>query len=176
VRKRAFLPESNSSTERPSVLAGRLGRPHGLDGHLGLYVQPADLVYFDLGSTVHIEEHPYVVRSIRRADRGYHIAFEGVEGREDAEAIRNNDIYVMERRDLGGDEYWPDQLRGLAVRPGGGVVVEVVNGPAQDRLLIDRDGQRFEVPFVKEFFPVVDVENGFIELEEIPGLADPPTV
>jgi 16S rRNA processing protein RimM len=174
VRKRAFLPESNSSTDSPaSVRAGRLGRPHGLDGHLGLYVDSADLVYFEVGSTVHIQNDPYVVRSIRRADRGHHVAFEGVVSREDADRIRNEDVFVLERRVLGEEEFWPDQLVGLEARPSGGVVVGVVSGSAQDRLLVELDGETFEVPFVAALVPVIDLDSGFVEIVEMPGLIEP---
>jgi len=93
--------------------------------------------------------------------------------RNAAEQIRNHDVLVDVRRELNEDEFWPDQLRGLEVRPGGGTVVGVVHGPAQDRLEINRDGVVFEVPFVGQFVPVVDVDNGFVEILEIDGLTEP---
>jgi 16S rRNA processing protein RimM len=52
-------------------------------------------------------------------------------------------------------------------------VVAVNHGPAQDRLVIERDGVRFEVPFVDPLVPVVDVEAGYIETNEIEGLIEP---
>lgn len=173
MKKKASLPELSSSTNSPSIRAGRLGRPHGLDGYLGLYVEPEDLSYFEIGSTVHIQDRPHVIRAIRKADRGYHVAFKGVLDRNAAEQIRNHDVLVDVRRELNEDEFWPDQLRGLEVRPGGGTVVGVVHGPAQDRLEINRDGVVFEVPFVGQFVPVVDVDNGFVEILEIEGLTEP---
>lgn len=171
MRKRGSQLESNSSTD-PGFRVGRLGRPHGLDGFLGLYVDEADLEYFQPGSTVFVADRPLRVRAIRRADRGHHVAFEGVTDREAAEAIRSLDVHVPERRALGEEEYWPEDLVGLEVRPGGGSVVDVSHGPAQDRLVIERDGQRFEVPFVEALVPVVDVEGGFVEVVEIEGLSE----
>lgn len=165
--------ESSSSTDPPAVRAGRLGRPHGLEGFLGLYVEEEDLVYFDPGSTVHIDSRPHVVRDIRRADRGHRVAFEGVTDRASAEAIRNREIFVTKRRDLGEREYWPEDLIGLDVRPGGGEVVGVSFGQAQDRLVVERDGTRFEIPFVDALVPVVDLEAGYVEISEIEGLSEP---
>ena len=153
--------------------AGRLGRPHGLDGFLGLYLDPADLEHFDQGSTVFIQDRPYVVRALRPAHKGYQVAFEGVVDRTGADQIRNLDVFVSERRSLGEQEFWPDQLIGLEVRPGGGTVVAVVHGGAQDRLVVERDGSRFEVPFVDELVPTVDVEAGHVEVVEIDGLSEP---
>lgn len=132
-----------------------------------------DLDYFDVGSTVFILERPYVVRSIRRADKGFHVAFEEIRDRTGAEAIRNSDVLVSERRRLGDSEYWPDQLVGLTVQPGGGEVTGVLHGPGQDRLVIERDGTRFEVPFVDELVPVVDLTRGIVEIREIEGLSEP---
>lgn len=147
-----------------------MGRPHGLDGHLGLYVEPEDVILFETGSSVFIENRIHTVRSIREADRGYHVAFEEVVSREGAEQIRNRDVMVSLRRELTDDEYWPEDLIGLTVEPGGGVVAAVEHGPAQDRLVIRRGEDTFEVPFVNELVPRVDLARGTVEVLEIEGL------
>lgn len=175
MKKKGSPLESSSSTDRPNVTAGRLGRPHGLDGFLGLYVEPEDLVYFDKGSVVFVKDRPHTVRAVRRADRGHQVAFEEVTGREGADDIRNCDVYVIERRPLEDGEFWPDQLVGLDVRPGGGKVVGVIHGPAQVRLAVERHGTVFEVPFVEALVPVVDLLGGYLELAEIEGLTEPTT-
>jgi 16S rRNA processing protein RimM len=163
----------SDGSDRPSVRAGRLGRPHGLNGYLGLYVELEDVIYFEPGSTVFIQDRPYVVRAVRRADKGHHVAFKNVLSREDAETIRNEDVLVVDRRTLDSHEFWPDDLVGLEVRPSGGKVVAVKYGPGQDRLVIERAGTRFEIPFVDPLVPVVDIEAGYIETAEIDGLTEP---
>ncbi len=152
------------------VRVARLGRPHGLDGFLGLYVDPDDIVHFETGSVVYLEETPYQVREVRRVDRGFQVAFVGIDDRPSAEQIRNRDVLVTERRQLEEGEYWPEDLIGLEVRPSGGVVTGVENGPAQDRLVIERDGTVFQVPFVEALVPVVDVEAGYLEITPLDGL------
>ena len=62
---------------------------------------------------------------------------------------------------------------GLRIATEGGKVVAVNHGPAQDRLVIERDGVRFEIPFVDAFVPVVDVDGGYVETTEIEGLTEP---
>lgn len=119
-----------------------------------------------------IADRTMTVRSIRPTDRGYHVAFVEVPGREAAEEIRNQDVFVSQRRELEEGEFWPADLIGLEVRPGGGKVVGLEPGPAQDRLVIERDGTRFEVPFVEALVPVVDLDGGYVEIVEIEGLAD----
>ncbi|HWB88700.1 MAG TPA: ribosome maturation factor RimM [Acidimicrobiia bacterium] len=173
-KRRGSALESSSSTDQPAVRIGRLGRPHGLDGFLGLYVELEDLGYFEPGSHVLVEGRECIVRSLRRGKQGYQVMFEEAVTREQAEALRGSSVFATQRRLLGDDEFWPSDLVGLEVRPGGGVVVGVSHGSAQDRLVIERDGRRFEVPFVDELVPVVDPAGGFVEITEIEWLSSPP--
>ncbi|MGB8361776.1 MAG: ribosome maturation factor RimM [Acidimicrobiia bacterium] len=149
---------------------GRLGRPNGLEGFLGLYVEDEDLGHFQPGAAVAVGGRDLTVRAIRRGNKGHEVAFEGVIDRSGAESLRGADVLVPERRQLAGDEFWPSDLVGLTVRPGGGEVVGVEHGPAQDRLVIQRGELRFEIPFVRDLVPVVDIEGGFVEIVEIEGL------
>lgn len=170
------MPGSNSSTESPFVVA-RLGRPHGLDGFLGLYVDDADAVYFSEGNSVLIEGRPYVVGALRRVDRGYQVLFEGVRGREAADELRGLDVSVTSRRELGPDEYWPEDLSGLDVMDTEGNkvgrVIEFVAGSAQDRLAVEVDGGRYEIPFVADLVPRVELAAGYVVVSPIPGLIEP---
>lgn len=169
------MPESSSSTE-PRFVIGRLGRPHGLDGFLGVYVDESDLAYFEPDNTVLIADLPYKVRAVRRGDKGYQVKFVGVDTRVAAEELRGNDVEVAERRSLDSDEFWPDDLRGLSVRVDGediGEVVGVVEGAAQDRLQVQIGGESYEIPFVSDFVPMVDVDAGFVALAPIEGLIEP---
>jgi 16S rRNA processing protein RimM len=152
---------------------GRLGRPHGLDGFLGVYVEPSEAVYFEPGSVVYVEDRPLTVRAFRQGKKGPQVAFAGIDDRAGAEQIRGSEVFVVERRQLTEGEYWPDDLVGLEVRPGGGRVVAVTLGAAQDRLVVERGDARFEVPFVDELVPVVDLDRGYVEILEIEGLNSP---
>ena len=169
MRKRGSRLASSSSTSRPAR-AGRLGRPVGLKGFLGLYVEPEALVYFEPGKPVTVGDRTLSVRALRRGKKGHEVAFDEITDREGAESIRNVEVYAPQRRELAAGEFWPDQLVGRAVRPGGGTIVAVEHGPSQDRLVVEREDTRFEVPFVKELVPVVDVESGYVEVNEIEGL------
>jgi 16S rRNA processing protein RimM len=176
--KRASTLASNSSTEPERFLVGRLGRPHGLDGFLGLYIEEEDAAAIQPGASVFVDDRQYVVRAIRRADRGYQVAFEGIRDRVMAEEIRGSSVSVDRRRELGEGEFWPEDLMGLAVfdQDGSpvGTVSEVVFGSGQDRLSIERPGgPTFEVPFVDDLVPVVDLARSRVEIVMIPGLTEP---
>ncbi|MGH8913277.1 MAG: ribosome maturation factor RimM [Acidimicrobiia bacterium] len=159
-------------------MVGRLGRPHGLDGYLGLYIEDEDAAGLDPGSTVFLNDRPHVVRAVRRVDRGHQIAFEGVSDRFMAEEIRGLDVVVEQRRELGEGEFWPADLIGLLVFDQDGIEVgevkDVLFGARQERLLIGaKDGTNFEVPFVDDLVPVVDLARGRVEIVSIPGLTEP---
>lgn len=125
------------------------------------------------GGLVFVDDRPLTVAATRRGDKGYQVSFDEVPDRRAAEEIRGGTVYTTERRTLDDDEFWPDDLVGLAVRPGGGTVVAVAHGPSQSRLVVERDGTRFEVPFVSELVPVVEIAAGYVEIVDIPGLTEP---
>ena len=104
------------------------------------------------------------------------MAFEGID-RHGAEAIRGSDVKVESRRALEQGEYWPETLVGLEVRGREGeplgTVIGVIAGVAQDRLLVESGGTRFEVPFVDDLVPLVDADAGYIEIVDLPGLTEP---
>ena len=152
---------------------GRLGRPHGLDGSLGLYADEENLLHFEVGAIVFVGDEPYTVRSVGAGKKGPLVSFEEVTHRDRAESIRGSDVFVTEKRVLSDDEFWPEDLIGLEVRPGGGVVTGVEHGPAQDRLVVRRGDDVFEVPFVADLVPVVDIRAGFVEIVDLPGLSSP---
>lgn len=111
------------------------------------------------------------MRALRQGKKGPQLAFDGITDRAGAESVRGAEVFVTRRRELDEGEYWPGDLIGLEVRPGGGEVVDVAHGPAQDRLVVERDGARFEIPFVAALVPVVDVAAGYVEIVEIDGLS-----
>lgn len=153
------------------VRVGRLGRPNGLKGFLGIYVEEEDVGHVQPGAVVVVAGRPHTVRAIRRGNKGHEVAFADVIDRTGADRLRGEDVFVAERRPLADDEFWPSDLVGLSVKPDGGEVVEVRHGPGQDRLVIERGETRFEIPFVRDLVPVVDIENGFVEIVEIEGLS-----
>lgn len=171
-RKRESQLASSSSTEDRHPI-GRLGRPHGLEGFLGIYIDPDDVALLEPGRAVFVENQQLTVASTRRGDKGYQVAFAEVTDRAGAEQIRGGTVYATERRRLGEDEFWPEELLGLQVRPGGGTVVGVAHGPSQSRLVVERGGARFEIPFVSELVPVVDLDAGYVEIADLPGLTEP---
>ena len=95
--------------------AGRVGRPHGLDG--SFHVTRPRGVLLTLGGAVRIGEDVHeIVRRAGTDDRPI-LRLRGVDDRFAAEALRDADLFV-ERADappLPEGEYWPEDLEGCAV-------------------------------------------------------------
>jgi len=125
---------------------------------------------------------PHTVRVVEAQPHkeGLIVFLEGVADRTSAEALRGAALLIDrdERRQLGSDEFWPEDLVGLEVRDLAGAdlgrVVDVIVTGVQDRLVVTCSDQQVEVPFVADLVPVVDVEAGYIVVDPPVGLFPSP--
>lgn len=107
---------------------------------------------------------------------GLLVGFADISDRGTAEGLRGVSLLIKptDRRQLGPDEFWPDQLIGMrVVDPAGadlGTVVDVIEGSAQDRLKVDGPTGIFEVPFVSALVPKVDITGGLVVIDPLEGL------
>lgn len=134
---------------------------------------------FTPGSRFAVEGSPgrvLEVAGVRRHHSRLLLSFAGVADRTAAEGLRGLVLTVpaSERRDLGPDEYWPEDLEGMQVLGTDGarlgVVVSIVLGDAQDRIVVDVDGRRVEVPFVADIVSEVHPSGGFLVVDPPLGL------
>lgn len=95
--------------------AGRVGRPHGLDG--SFHVTRPRGVLLTLGGVVRIGDDVHeIVRRAGTEDRPI-LRLRGVEDRAGAEALREADLFVERAAApaLPEGEYWPEDLEGCSV-------------------------------------------------------------
>lgn len=162
---------------------GRIGRPHGVAGHVVVRPMTDNPDRFAPGGTVRADSDPpreLVILASRDHRDGLVVTFEGVADRTAAEELRGALLSIApeERRELGEDEFWPDDLAGIAaLAPDGtriGTVAGVRLGGSQDRLVVTTtDGREAEVPFVDELVGEVHPSGGFVVLRLPDGLLDP---
>jgi 16S rRNA processing protein RimM len=163
------------------VAVGRVGKPFGLHGEVHLFAAPDLSDPFEPG-TPYATAHPaapagrLVVRSAFVHGDRLVVGFEGVDGREAAEALRGA-VLSRPRAEVQLDEdaVWVADLLGRqVVDPDGsllGVVEAVQDGHAHDYLVLARpDGGEAVIPLVEE---LVDHRRDPIVLQPIPGLVDP---
>jgi 16S rRNA processing protein RimM len=174
--RRVSSQESSSSTDR--VVAGRIGRPHGLAGEMSVWSESDDPSRFTAGSVVRAGGRDLVVAASRSEDGRLYLRFEGIDDREAAGALRGEVLTVdaAARRDLDEDEFWPDELVGMTVVTVAGVrvgaVVDVVTGLAQDRLVIETVDRQVEIPFVRALVPEVSRNARQVIVDPPAGLFD----
>ena len=160
------------------LLAGEVGKPHGLAGEVYVVVISDDPHRFDPGSTLfRADGGPLVVTSSRAHGQRFLVRFEGIDDRPEAEGLRGP-LYVpgTERRALEEDEFWTDDLVGCSVvtRAGAelGQVSGIVPGSAQDLLQVETGTGVRLVPAVKAIVVEVDPDARRIVVDPPEGLFD----
>lgn len=162
------------------VKIGYVRRAHGVRG--AVVVQPLSDHPGRFGAGARLETDnascpSLVVEAVQQHKEGLLISFVDVQDRDHAEALRGTSLLIpaAQRRALGDDEFWPDQLEGLTVRRIDGhrygTVTGVIVGAAQDRLAVDGPSGVFEVPFVAALVLEVDLERQEIVVDLPEGLA-----
>lgn len=160
------------------LLAGKIGKPHGLGGDVYVEQISDDPRRFEPGSRlIHEDGRELLVARARPHRDRFLVTFEGYRSREEAEGLRGA-LFVPDEevRSLGEDEYWPDDLIGCTVLdPDGGRLGEVTGislGAAQDLLeVLTEKGERL-VPLVKEIVTDVDVTARRVAIDPPEGLLD----
>lgn len=143
------------------VVAGRVGRPHGLDGSFHV-TRPAEGLLRD-GATVEVRGVPREVVRLAGTPRSPIVRLAGCEDRDAAEALRGEDLLVArgEEPALGADEWWAHELEGCEVVDGArpvGVVQRLRGLPSCEVLEVRRgDGTEVLVPLVRDAVRSVDV-------------------
>ncbi|HMD57013.1 MAG TPA: ribosome maturation factor RimM [Solirubrobacteraceae bacterium] len=161
-----------SSESRPAaqIAAGRVGRPHGLDG--SFYVTRPRPLLLMLGSSLAVAGHTREI--VRRAGTDEHpiVRLQGVEDRDAALALRGLELATSQAQApaLGEGEYWAHELEGCFVTAGPvrvGKVIRMIELPSCEALEVRREdgGAPLLVPMVKEAIREVSVAERRIEVD-----------
>ncbi|MSO37345.1 MAG: 16S rRNA processing protein RimM [Acidimicrobiia bacterium] len=161
-------------TEAPHLEVGRIGRAHGLRGEVNVTLTSDREERVAPGSVLRAGDRSLVVATSRRHQKRWIVLFEGVDGRNAAEALTGTSL---EAELLPGDngEMWVHELVGSAVfdpqdQPIGTVVAVEAN-PASDLLVVSRAEGASEVLIPLNFVVasgdgriVADVPEGLLEI------------
>jgi 16S rRNA processing protein RimM len=160
------------------LLAGRIGKPHGISGEVYVERISDDPARFAAGSRlVHSDGRRLVVESSRSHRTRFLVKFAGIDDRSAAEQLRGA-IYVGtdEVRDLNAGEFWEHELIGCAVVDVRGRelgrVEGVIPGPAQDLLSISTARGERMVPLVGDIVVGVDIEARRVRIDPPEGLLE----
>jgi 16S rRNA processing protein RimM len=125
---------------------------------------------------LHEDGRSLIVESSRDHRNRFLVKFEGVSDREAADSLRGP-LYVpaAEARALEPGEFWEHDLQGLDVVRAGtgdavGTVMHVLEGPAQDLLVVDTPAGERMIPLVAEIVVDVDVAARRVTVDPPEGL------
>jgi 16S rRNA processing protein RimM len=147
--------------------AGRIGRPHGLDG--SFHVEHASHPLPEGAPVRFGDRESEVARRAGSAERPL-VRVAGVEDRDAAAALRGQTLLVRDESELEPGEYLVKDLVGCMVE-GLGEVRGVIAAPSCDLLEVGED--RVLVPLISDAVKRVDLESrtiavdrGFLGLED----------
>jgi 16S rRNA processing protein RimM len=159
----------SAHARRRPLKAGRVGRPHGLDG--SFHVSDPTPQLLAAGRTVFATgEEREIVRRAGTDERPI-VRLACIEDRPSAEALRGEELLCPRDAapDLDDDEWWAEDLTRCRVIGAGrlvGRVNRLVPLPSCEALAVGRvDGGELLIPLVSDAVRRVDVERGEIEVD-----------
>ncbi len=166
------------------VLMGFIGKPHGIRGDVKVVPETDDPARFEDFDHVYLEfEGDYRLFEVQQvriqtSAKGLTpvLTLEGVDGRDEADALRGAGVFVEEDElELDEDEFFLHDLIGLrAVDEDGssiGEVEDVISLPAGPVLVVARsEGEDILIPAVGEF--IVEITDEEVVIRVIEGLLD----
>jgi 16S rRNA processing protein RimM len=142
------------------VSAGRVGRPHGLDG--SFYVNGPKQALAE-GTVISVAGADRRVERRAGTDERPIVRLEGISDRDGAAALLGEQLLLdLEEEPLEEGEYIVSDLVGCTIE-GLGVVTGVIPGPSCDVLEVGVDGVL--VPLVSDAVKRVDIEGRIIEID-----------
>ncbi len=157
------------SVSREWLLAGRVGRPHGLDGSFHV-TRPNTELIAAAASLVVDDRELDITRRAGTAERVI-LRLQDHDDRAAAESLRGKELLIprAEAPELGPDEWWAEDLAGCAVHDGDravGTVKRLMELPSCEVLEVERTGGGdLLVPLVTDAVREVDLENRTIDID-----------
>jgi 16S rRNA processing protein RimM len=169
-RSRRAETESTVAGSPTLLSAGRIGRPHGLDG--SFYVTRARPRLLAVGALVTVAGRTAEIARRAGTDERPIVRLEGIDDREAALSLRGSELLLASDAApaLGEGEWWEHELQGCDVRDGDrhlGTVTRVVELPSCEALEVRlaHGGQDLLVPMVRDAIRRVDVGERRIEVD-----------
>jgi 16S rRNA processing protein RimM len=165
------------------IAVGLITTPHGLRGELKVELHTDFPERFAPGVVVYLGTDlvKTTITAARPHQGQYLLQFKGVDDRTQADALRGIWIFVPEEEavDLDEDTYFVHDIIGLSVQTVSGellgTVEQVLFTGANDVYVVATPGEnRREIllPAIDEVIKKVDLDNGILVVELLPGLLD----
>jgi 16S rRNA processing protein RimM len=156
--------------------------PFGVHGQLKLHAITNRPEHLSRVSTVFIgvELTPYKLRrAAEHKPSVLIITLSGIATRDDAEALRGQEVYIRQTDalPLDPDEYYLHDLPGLRVEIVDGTVIgtvkEVLETGANEVLIVVRpEGGEVLIPMIKDVVKQLDIAAGVVVIDPLPGMLE----
>ena len=149
--------------------AGRVGRPHGLDG--SFHVTRPNIQLLENAETVMVDDRELEITRRAGTPRRLILRLKDHDSRAAAEALRGKDLLVARSvaPELGPDEWRAEDLVGCSVHDGGrvvGTVRRMLELPSCEVLEVERPGGGdLLVPLVTDAVREVDLDRRTIDVD-----------
>lgn len=161
-----------------SILIGKIVNVHGIKGEVKVYPYTDDMenltnlksIYFDEAMT-----KKYKLKLCRIHKNMLIVKLEGINSVEEAERIRDTNIYIPKEEIEDEDTFYIEDLIGMDVLDLNenkiGSITYVFNTGANDVYEVETtDKQKIYLPAIKQVIKKVDVENNQMYIEMMEGL------
>jgi len=158
---------------------GKLLKPKGLKGELRAIIFNEKNFSLKIGTEIWLEEDfSWEIEKIQVSVYKSYIKLVGCNSREEAEKIQGK-IFSLPRdhfEKLDHDEYYLVDLIGCQVidckQNFIGIVVDILNMPAQNLIVVDRYGDEILIPHVDSHVSFFDKKKKNLIVQDIEGLID----
>lgn len=161
---------------------GQVVNTHALKGEMKVYPFTDYPERFEEVDYIYIEKEDdkkWYIEKVRYQKNMVLLKIKGIDTIDDAENLRERNLYIDDsnRRELGEDENLISDLIGLNVYLEDltpvGIVVNVLKYSANDVYVIRGiEDKEYLIPALKQFVPIVDIENNKIVITPIKGMID----
>ncbi len=165
------------------LAVGKIIKAHGIKGELKAIVYSQDISQFAAYKEVFLPKKlgfsKYPIKRIREQGKYTLITLEGIKDRTSAEALAGLEIFVDKNSlpPLKDDEYYWYQLYGLKVvtKEGNnlGIISYIFNNGAHDVYVVqDKNKKEILIPATDEIILNIDLTQGIMEIDPLPGLIE----
>ncbi len=159
------------------IKIGQVVNVVGLRGELKIYPYCQNKERFETLNSIMLDETPVIVESVRYKANLVILKIQGVDNRNDAEALKGKDVWMKEEdlEQLPDGTYYIKDILGFAVEDKNrgivGTLKDVKNNGAQDLFVIEKiHGGEFFVPAVEQFFYGANLQKRTIFVDLIEGM------
>ena len=167
------MNKNNTYPPEDLFAIAKILKPKGLNGEMKVFLYNKDSDILNENIYFWIKENNiftcYDIESINQSSKYYLVRLKGIINREQAELISNRKLYVS-RKDLSNKKgYYLIDLIGFLVKDefgnDYGKVIDVINLPTNNSLLIDYHNREIMVPIIDNFIELFDYKDEVIVIK-----------